>query len=283
MKNFLFTKFSAAGNDFILIDTKLNPAFELNADFVKKICNRRTGIGADGVLIFMDSNKYDFELQYYNSDGSGGVLCANGARCAIKYAQMSNRLNDKAKFLVNGIEYAGEVVGDTLIKFFLNNPQKMKFNFKIKAYNQLINASYVFNGAPHVVIKISDILKNVKRLDSFYKDLDDVPVYEIGREIRYSKDFYPEGTNVNFIDFENNAIKIRTYERGVEDETLACGTGSVAAALVAFYNYNFSSPINIFTRSGETFIVDFRIENNIIKDLSLTGPAVPVFKGELLI
>ncbi|MEJ5350449.1 MAG: diaminopimelate epimerase [Melioribacteraceae bacterium] len=282
--NILFTKLTAAGNDFILFDRKLNPSIEMNDAFIQKTCNRRTGIGADGVLLISDSGNYPFELDYFNSDGTSGVLCANGARCALRYAFISGRINqEKVKFSVNGIEYSGEIIDDKLVKFYLNEPKKIKTNFKIKAAEQLINASYVDVGAPHVVIKISDILKNPKRLDSYYDDINDVPVYQIGKDIRYSKDFEPEGTNVNFIDIQNNVIKIRTYERGVEDETLACGTGSVASALISFMNYDIKPPIKLITRIGETFIVDFNIDNKSFKNLSLTGPAVAVFKGELLI
>jgi len=289
MNNFLstnitFTKLTAAGNDFILFDRKLNPSIEINKDFIQKVCNRRTGIGADGVLIMSDSNKFSFDLGYFNSNGTTGVLCANGARCALRYAYLSGRINkNKVEFSVNEIKYAGEILDDKLVKFYLNEPKKIKVNFKIKAAEQLINASYADTGAPHVVIRISDILKNSKQLDSCYKDIDEVPVYKIGKEIRYSRDFEPDGTNVNFIDIQNDVIKIRTYERGVEDETLACGTGSVAAALISFINYNIKPPVKLITKLGETFVVDFNIENKSFVNLSLTGPAIAVYKGELLI
>ncbi len=284
MNKFLFTKLTASGNDFVLFDRKLVPFVDISKTFIQKVCDRRTGIGADGILIITDSDKYPFELIYFNSDGSTGVLCANGARCALRYAYLSGRIGkERLKFMVNEIEYSGEILDDKLVKFILNEPKKIKLNFKIKAANQLINASYVDTGAPHVVIKISDILKDPKQLNSFYTSIDEIPVYELGKEIRYLRDFMPEGTNVNFIEIKDNSIKIRTYERGIEDETLACGTGSVASAIVAFFNYNVKTPIKLITRIGEVFIVDFKIENNTIEDLSLTGPAIAVFKGELLI
>lgn len=283
MNNFLFTKLTAAGNDFILFDRKLNPSIELGKDFIQKICNRKMGIGADGVLLFSDSDNYSFELKYYNSDGSSGALCANGARCALRYAFQTGRIKYKANFLVNNTEYYGEIIDDIQIKFFLKKPEKIKRNFKIKASNQLINANYVDTGAPHVVIMIKDILKDPKKLDSFYKNIDEIPVYELGREIRFSKDFEPYGANVNFIEINNDSLKIRTYERGVEDETLACGTGSVAAAVISYLNFNIKPPVVLITKSNDKFIVDFNIYNDEIVDLSLTGPAVTIFKGELLI
>lgn len=284
MKEFSFIKLNAAGNDFILFDRKVNPSIELSPTFIQEICNRRTGVGADGILLISDSNGYPFEMQYFNADGSSNVLCANGARCALRYAFYSGRINnDLSKFKVNGIEYSGQVLDDKLVKFYLNSPTKIKNNFKIKAANQLINAFFVDVGAPHVVIKISDILKNPQRLDSFYDNIEEIPVVQLGKEIRYSKDFAPDGTNVNFIDIRDNIIKIRTYERGVEDETLSCGTGSVAAALISYFNFQLKPPINLITKIGEKFIIDFEIKDRVIENLSLTGPAVIVFKGELTI
>lgn len=284
MKKFSFIKLNSAGNDFILFDRKFNPSIELYPELIQKLCNRRTGIGADGILLISDLTGYSFDMQYFNADGSTGVLCANGARCALRYAFISGRIDGGlSKFKSNGIDYTGKIVDDKLVKLFLNSPKKLKINFKIKAADQLINASYVDTGAPHVIIKISDVLKNPNRLDSFYNNIDEVPVFQLGKDIRYSKDFAPEGTNVNFIDIQDDMIKIRTYERGIEDETLACGTGSVAAALISYFNFRLQPPIKLITKVGETFIVDFEFQNQIIKDLSLTGPAELVFKGELSI
>ncbi len=284
MIHLYFTKLSGAGNDFILFDQKINPDIELSPRLIAKLCERRTGIGADGVLLFSDSKDYPFEMSYYNSDGSTGSLCANGARCAILYANKSGRIAEgKIKFTTAGTEYSGQVLESGLIKFYLNHPKKMKQNFKIKAANQLIAASYADTGSPHVVIKINDVLKNSSDPNSFYNELKEFPVCEIGKEIRHHKDFAPHGTNVNFIQLLNGEINIRSYERGVEDETLACGTGSVAAALICFVQNNLSPPIKIRTKSGDELIVDFKIENQKVRDISLTGPAKITFKGELTI
>lgn len=284
MKHLYFTKLSGAGNDFILFDKKINPEIELTPQIIDKLCKRRTGIGADGVLLISDLEGYAFEMKYFNADGSTGSLCANGTRCAIRYGNVSGRLAlDEIKFISNGIEYSGQLLENGKIKFFLNHPKKMKQNFKIKAANQLISASYVHTGSPHVVIKINDVLKNPADVNSFYNDINDFPVFELGREIRFHKDFAPEGTNVNFVQFDNNEIKIRSYERGVEEETLSCGTGSVAAALISFVQDNFNPPIKIHPLSGDELTVDFKIENQKVQELSLTGPAEIIFKGELLI
>jgi diaminopimelate epimerase len=284
MREIWFTKLNGAGNDFILFDHKKNPDLELTNSFIRQICDRRKGVGADGVLEISDYDGYAFDMKYYNADGSTGVLCGNGARCALKYGWISGRLGkDLVKFRANGIDYTGKILDEKNVKFFLNPLVNPKYNFKIKAAEQLITASYIDTGAPHLVIKIEDIFKNPARADSFYKNIEDVPVYELGKELRNSPDFAPEGTNVNFIQVAGNEIKIRTFERGVENETLACGTGSVAAALISFVNENIKPPFKLLTKSGEQLVVDFNVENQSVKDLSLTGPAEITFNGELSI
>lgn len=284
MKQFNFTKLSGAGNDFVLFDRKQNPELDLSAHSIKKICERRSGVGADGILVISDLDGCAFEMNYYNADGTTGSLCANGARCALLYGKVSGRLNnDIVNFYANGIQYSGIVLDERRVKFFLNPSKNLKRNFKIKAANQLITASFLDTGSPQVVIKIQDVLKNSADPNSFYKNLDAVPVYELGKEIRYHRDFAPEGTNVNFIDIKEDVIKIRSYERGVEEETLSCGTGSVASAIVTYMNEKRKPPIKLLAKSGNELVVDFKIVNQIVQELSLTGPAEIIFNGEISI
>ena len=284
MKRFSFTKMSGAGNDFILFDKKINPDIELTTQNIAKMCERRTGIGADGVLLISDLKNFAFEMKYFNADGSTGSLCANGARCAIKYGSESGRIsNNKISFVANGVEYSGQPLDNGKVKFFLDRPKKMKQNFKIKAGTQLIPASFVDTGSPHIVIKYNDVLRNPADQNSYYDDLDTFPVYELGREIRYHKDFAPDGTNVNFIRIHDGEIEIRTYERGVENETLSCGTGTVAAALLVFVKENFDPPIKVHQKSGDILMVDFKIKDQKVQELSLTGPAKIIFNSEITI
>lgn len=284
MRRFYFTKMSGAGNDFILFDTKLNPELNLNPQIISNICDRRFGIGADGVILIGDSKDFGFEMTYFNADGSSGSLCANGARCSLLYANKTDRIGSKlTRFKSNGIVYSGEVIDEELVRFYLNPPEGLKSKFKIKAADQLITASFVNTGSPHVIIKIADVLRDPKNLRSNTFTLDDFPVFELGKEIRYSKDFSPSGTNVNFIEISGEVIKIRSYERGVENETLACGTGSVAAAIVSFVNDKIKPPVKIIPKSGDLLVVDFKVDNNKIMDVSLTGPAKIIFKGEITI
>lgn len=282
MNEIYFYKLTGAGNDFIFFDRKKIPSLVVSSMAIRKLCDRKFGIGADGIIIIQDKDNYDFEMQYFNADGSTGSLCANGARCAIWFAEKTNRLtNKKAKFISNGNEYSGEVISDELIKFNLNPPTKSKFNFRIKAAEQLIKADFIDTGSPHVVINIKDILQDSKNPFSNFSKISDFPVHQLGREIRYHKDFAPSGTNVNFYTVDKDKIYIRTYERGVEDETLACGTGSVATAISAFLNKKISLPISLITWGGETLIVNFDVENQKVSKVTLTGPAKIVFEGKI--
>lgn len=283
MSKISFFKMSGAGNDFIVIDGDKEKSFEANPVLINKLCHRRNGIGADGLIIVKKINDADFTMRYLNADGSTGSLCGNGARCAIKFAHLTGKFSStNTSFIVNGELYSGEIIEPGSIKFYLNSPQKIKHNFKIKAFGQLINACYADTGSPHVVIKSCDVLKDASRKQSFY-NLEELPVIEIGKTIRYHDDFMPEGTNVNFIEIKENKILIRTYERGVEDETLACGTGSTAAAIVAFVTDNLKPPIIISTRGGDILSVDFKYEKNNFYNLSLTGPVKVVFTGTFLL
>jgi diaminopimelate epimerase len=275
MEKIIFTKMSGAGNDFVIIDYKLNLIQNISVEFVKNICNRRDGIGADGLITINDSTGYDFTMNYFNADGSTGSLCANGARCAVLYASETGRLSQlNAKFISNGVEYNAEVISNSQVKFYLNPPHKIKYNFKIKAAGKLINAHFADTGSPHVVIDINES-------EGLFQTLDSVPVESIGKEIRYLPEFSPGGTNVNFVDVKDGEIHIRTYERGVEAETLACGTGSVASALILFVNKKLTVPIQIIPKSKEKLLVNFEVENSKVRNLSLTGPAKIVFTGEM--
>jgi len=282
MKKYFFTKMSGAGNDFVLFDAKINPKLELSKEKISKICHRRNGIGADGVLVIEDVDGYDFEMKYYNSDGSNGSLCGNGARCSLYYANLSGKINSSvAKFVCNNKSYTGQVFENGSVKFDLLQPEQIKINFKIKAAGQMINACFANTGSPHVVIRIEDVLENPMDLKSFYKKIENFPVFEIGRSIRFHTDFMPKGTNVNFIQVLDGKIYIRTYERGVEEETLACGTGSVASAVLMFKRNLVSNHVEIIAKSGDQLFVDFIFDGMSFSNVSLTGPAKIIYNGEI--
>ena len=272
---------SGAGNDFVFIDERENPGITFSTDLIKKLCDRKSGIGSDGLIFIKDKKDFDFEMRYFNADGTTNTLCGNGARCAIKYANDTGRLKSPTVlFQSEGLNYTGKVLNDELIKFDFNPPQKIKLNFKVKAAKQLITANYADTGSPHVVIKINDVLEDSRNPLSNYDQLMEFPVYEIGKEIRNLPEFAPGGTNVNFIKIVNDSILIRTYERGVENETLACGTGSVAAAIIGNLVDGLESPIKLITKSGEHLTVGFKNNNNNFENISLTGSAKIIFIGE---
>jgi diaminopimelate epimerase len=251
---------------------------------VKKLCGRRNGIGADGLITIAGSvGQYDFIMNYYNSDGSTGSLCGNGARCAVRFADYYGITQNKSvKFLSNNVEYSGDILSEDLTRVNFNPPAIMKLKLDIQAAGQSIKCSFIDTGSPHVVININDVLKDPADKISFYNDLNSFPVLQIGREIRYLNDFSPRGTNVNFIKVLDKKVFIRTYERGVENETLSCGTGSVASALVAKYLYDLTPPVSLLTRGGDYLTVNFKLDGNEISDLSLSGPAKITYTGEFL-
>jgi len=274
MSEIIFTKITGAGNDFVLIDKDKNPNLVLNSELIKSICDRRYGIGADGVLTISDCVNYDFEMEYFNSDGSDGMLCGNGARSIIKYANFSGRLkSSKTEFLFQNQSFSGEVLEKDEIKFNLNTPTKLKLNYEIEILNQKFNVSFIDTALITVVIDIDEKGNDLNMLNLF-------PVEQFGKEIRYSNYYKPLGTNVNFISINNGIINIRTYERGVEAETLACGTGSVASAIISYLNGKVIPPVKLVTKSEEILTVDFKYENEKFSNISLTGPAKIVFEGK---
>ena len=270
MKNISFVKMSGAGNDFIIIDKAQNPEIALTNNVISRLCNRRNGIGADGIIIISEHDEFDFSMDYFNADGSTGTLCGNGARCAIKFAHDAGKTKSNfVSFISNEIEYTGELLNNGLVKFNLKPPVNIEENISLEIAGSGISASFLHTGSPHVVIVVDDI--------------DDVPVIKIGREIRYSKSFAPEGTNVNFIETTGKKIFIRTYERGVEDETYACGTGAVASAIIGNIKFGVESPVSLHTKGGDELIVDFIVDGSDYKNVSLTGPVKEVFNGEISI
>jgi diaminopimelate epimerase len=284
MKKISFIKMSGAGNDFVVINKNLFPDLIFDNDSIRRLCDRRNGIGADGLITVAGSEGlYDFVMNYYNSDGSTGSLCGNGARCALRFAEFSEfALKKHIKFLSNGVEYSGEIIADDLTKVYFNSPTEIKLNFNIMAASQSVKCSFMNTGSPHVIININDVLENPADPGSFFNDINVFPVVDMGKEIRYLDSFAPQGTNVNFIQIIEGDVFIRTYERGVENETLSCGTGSVASALAAHFNYKINPPVSLLTRGRDILMVNFSSDGKKISNLSLSGPAKIIFTGEFL-
>ena len=268
MKNISFAKMSGAGNDFILIKKSQIPNVVLTNIVISQLCDRRNGIGADGIIIIKNSRGYDFAMDYYNSDGSSGTLCGNAARCAIKFANDTGITDsDSVSFISNEVEFSGELLVNGLIKLNLQPPKVIDENIMIDVGGSNVSGSYVDTGSPHVVLIVDDL--NLQ------------PIVQTGKEIRYNPAFAPGGTNVNFIKFVNGKIHIRTYEKGVENETLACGTGAVAAAIIGFRKFEIQPPIFLLTKGGDELIVNFITDGSKFSNVSLTGPAKKIYNGEI--
>lgn len=260
-----FVKAVASGNDFVIVDnrkgTVKNPA-----QLCRRICNRHQGIGADGLLLFENSRKADFKMRIINSDGSEAEACGNGFRCIALFAKEKLAYPSDFRFEalagmiqahVNGKRVCVEIV----------NPTGLKERAEIQAQGHRLHYSFLNTGVPHVVI--------------FVEGLSKVNVEELGRAIRYHKDFQPRGTNVNFAEVKNEKeISVRTYERGVEKETLACGTGSTASAILSSLLGYTRPPVRVQTSGGEVLNIDFKLAGDKITQVTLEGEARLVYEGK---
>ncbi|HEY5822952.1 MAG TPA: diaminopimelate epimerase, partial [Cyclobacteriaceae bacterium] len=269
MSSIHFFKYQATGNDFVLIDNR-SGQYSFTVDQVKKICDRRFGIGADGLMLIEKHPTLDFNLIYYNSDGSES-LCGNGSRAAVKMASSLGMVNGKASFNAYDGPHEAKLLADEIVRLKMNDVKETKV---------LGEDLFINTGSPHLI--------------RFVENLKDFPVVEEGRKIRYSEAFQPKGTNVNFVELQkDNTIFVRTYERGVEDETLSCGTGVTASALAASLK-GYTSPVKIKAMGGDLSI-EFTpqsgqptakagqsvVQATTFSDIFLIGPAKMVFEGEM--
>lgn len=251
-----FVKYQATGNDFVVLDNR-NGDIQLSLDQIKKLCDRKFGVGADGLMLIEKDPDLDFHLQYYNSDGSQS-LCGNGSRAAVHFASQLGVINGKATFNAFDGAHDAQIVDGGIIRLKMNDVAGLK---------EQPDGIFVDTGSPHLIQFVSD----VQAFD----------VLEKGRAIRFSDAYKPAGTNVNFVEqLDDHTLFVRTYERGVENETLSCGTGVTAAAL-ASTSRSLHSPVNIKTKGGN-LTVEFKIsQSGTFTDIFLSGPAKMVFRGEL--
>ncbi|MEJ2040482.1 MAG: diaminopimelate epimerase, partial [Desulfosarcinaceae bacterium] len=268
MEKIPFYKMSGAGNDFIVIDNRegIVSAPDLPA-FVARVCRRKMSVGADGLFLLEPSDQADFKWQFFNSDGSVAEMCGNGARCVSRFAWLTGMTGPTLSFETLAGIISATVNGDQ-VKIRMTDPHDLVLQAELNLSSGLLACSRVNTGVPHVVIEV--------------KDIETVDVFGLGREIRRHPDFIPAGTNVNFIaPLDQDLYAIRTYERGVEDETLACGTGNTAAALVLAAKYGLPSPVTFRTRSKSLLKVHFTKDNGSWSDVYLEGDARVVYVGEM--
>jgi diaminopimelate epimerase len=268
-----FTKMTGAGNDFVLVDNRREEFHIPWNKFASTVCNRRYGIGADGLLVIEPSTTVDFTMRYFNADGSYGGMCGNGGRCVSRYI-MHEKKSDHVMFEALNYNYSARVVGQD-VSLKMKDPQMLRLNVPIECQGHRFKLHYVDTGAPHVVVYVSELPKALQ------SEINNTGIHEIGKAIRFHSDFSPEGTNVDFICIlDDHSISMRTYERGVEGETLACGTGAVACSVIVHKVQGFPAPLSVRTQGGEVLTVKFSSENESLKHVELTGSAVITFRGE---
>ncbi|MDF2385365.1 diaminopimelate epimerase [Nostoc ellipsosporum NOK] len=254
-----FSKYQGTGNDFILLDNREGAYNTLTTEHIHRLCDRRFGIGADGLMLLNNHPGYDFEMKYYNADGREGSMCGNGGRCLVRFAYHLGIHRNEYKFLAVDGEHEAEIDTDGIVSLKMNDVDKIRRQ----------NGDFILNtGSPHYVKVVSDVM--------------DMDVYKKGRDIRYSKEYEQEGINVNFVEQTGeDKITVRTYERGVEDETYSCGTGVTAAAMVCYHNENGFNDVQVKTLGGKLHVEFDRIEEDRYINVWLSGPAEKVYEGKI--
>jgi diaminopimelate epimerase len=254
-----FFKYQGTGNDFVILDNRKGKYSNLTTSQIQFICGRRFGIGADGLMLLNNHTAYDFEMKYYNADGRESSMCGNGGRCLVKFAQDMGIMRSNYKFLAIDGEHEASINMDGIISLKMKDVDSIEYH----------RSHFILDtGSPHYVEIMTNLL--------------DFDVVTRGREIRYSPEFEKEGINVNFVeqDDEPDKIIVRTYERGVEDETLSCGTGVTAAALVCHHNDNGFNRVEVKTPGGHLSVEYDKIQDRY-KNIWLNGPAEKVFDGTI--
>jgi diaminopimelate epimerase len=254
-----FYKYQGTGNDFVIVDNRTGSYTALKKEQINQICKRRFGVGADGLMMLNTQPGYDFEMKYYNADGAEGSMCGNGGRCLVKFAYHMGIHKNSYKFLASDGLHEAEIDDNGFVSLKMADVRKVDIE----------NGDFILNtGSPHYVKMVTDI--------------SNMDVYKKGREIRYSEDFAKEGINVNFVEPKSNhEIIVRTYERGVEDETWSCGTGVTAAALISFHNEIGYNDVTVFTKGGKLVVEYDRTGDDTYENIFLCGPAEKVFEADI--
>lgn len=263
-----FFKMHGGGNDFVLMDHREQFIPETEQSwFAQKVCTPRVGVGADGLILIEDSTRVDFRWRFYNADGSEAEMCGNGARCAARFVVLNGIAQPRMTFETLAGLIEAEVLNHQ-VRVGMADVGDFRLNLSIPLEEETLAAHFMKVGVPHTVLLVDN--------------LEEAPVRQWGREVRFHEMFQPAGTNVNFVgNHSPHVLEVRTYERGVEDETLACGTGAVAAALISAKLGKVTSPAAVHTRGGETLIVSFHMHGGKITEVFLEGEALVVYQGEL--
>ena len=264
-----FTKMNGAGNDFVMLDNR-DLHLRLDTAVIARLCDRHRGVGADGLLAVEPAqNGADFRMRYYNADGGEAEMCGNGARCFARFASRIGAKSGAITFETMAGTLGARLVGEN-VQIAMSVPHSLVLAAELVAAGEKLTVHFVNTGVPHAVV--------------FVGDLEKTDVVRLGAALRYHAHFAPKGTNANFVaELPGGGIAIRTYERGVENETLACGTGVAAAALIFSRLSGAKSPVSVRVRGGDSLTVGFEGDGDGWRNVTLTGPADFVFEGEATI
>jgi len=264
-----FTKMNGAGNDFVVLDNR-DGKLALDKAQIARLCDRHRGVGSDGLLAVEPAqNGADYRMRYYNSDGGEAEMCGNGARCFARFAQRISGQTRDISFETQAGVIRAKFFGE-LVQIQMSEPHSLRLNDTLEVAGETHKVHSVNTGVPHAVV--------------FMDDLENVDVRKLGAGLRYHTHFAPKGTNANFAKkLDAQTIAIRTYERGVEDETLACGTGMVACALIFHELTGAESPVSVIVRGGDTLKIGFQKDGDTYRSVTLTGPADFAFEGQIAI
>lgn len=264
MSKFEFTKMHGAGNDFIMIDD-MKSVFDENPRLISALCEFHRGIGADGIILLRPSEGTDFTMKYFNSDGSEAEMCGNGARCTAMFALERGIAGEKMTFSTGAGPVSAQVTGD-LVKIGLEPVHSLRLGLEPADRRK---AGFAVSGVPHAAIMVDDA-----------RELEGKSFVDMARKIRFDPLFEPAGTNVNIVTVKSaHNLVYRTYERGVEDETLACGTGAVGVSVIAAHMGIVSSPVSCETSGGDILETSFVLTADGAGQCTLTGPAKISFRG----
>ncbi len=264
-----FVKLSASGNDFILLDNRKEILPPDLPHLVRGICRRRLSVGADGVLILEQSQIADFRMRYFNADGGEAPFCGNGAMCIAKFAQILGASEKELTLESPDGMHEARVRGESIM-VKLGEPSEIRLDIPVESEGERVEASTVNTGVPHLVIILTDVAQ--------------APLLSLGRKLRYHPLFAPQGTNVDFVQvLGGNRLRMRTYERGVEEETLACGTGAAASALIAAWKGLAQPPVEVETKGGGVLKVYFKTTEKTAKDVWIEGKVKLAFEGTVII
>lgn len=268
MENIEFWKMNGSGNDFILIDNRDGIITEENMPrLVAGACRRRESVGADGLIFVTNSDSFDFAWRFFNADGGEVEMCGNGSRCVARFAYLKGITGSNMTFETLAGPISAEVTGK-MVKVLMPKPTDLRCDIGLALKPGWISVDYMNTGVPHVVVQVEDIRK--------------FPVVQEGKSIRCDGMFAPDGTNANFMSVQSSdSITVRTYERGVEDETLACGTGAIASTLAANIRGMVESPVKVTTTGGEVLTVHFNKQNDSFEKVWLEGGTAIAYKGQL--